>query len=301
MPSEKIETELYGGRVQVRFYPGSHKYFVSVDGGPFKQKPGVTTLIGIKDKSMPLGKWYQQITADFLLNLVDRGVPLDYELAIEAAVQNELLLMKAVDIGTEAHEWCEHFIRHQLKEKGFEKIPDMPKRKGAVEGVNGFLEWWEQNDIKPHATEKVVYSLKNDYIGTLDIDVNIGKIRSLVDLKTSNGLYNSVRLQTTGYKDADEEEQGKLVYKQRWAVRLAKFTEADYLKKEARKNEIRKIIARLRGWNYTEYPPRPHVAFEAMCLDLEKEDMERDREGFAYAMGLYRWDKNTDFFTKAKA
>lgn len=300
MPAEKIELELYGGRVKVRHYPVSHKYYVNVKDSSFKQKTGVTTFIGIKDKSTPLQKWYQQITADFLLNLIDRGIPLDYELAIEAAVQNEIQLTKATNIGKEAHEWCELFIRHQLKEKGFEKLPDMPKRKGAVEGVNGFIEWWEQNHIQPIATEKIVYSLKHDYIGTLDFDAKINNVRSLIDFKTSNGLYNGVRLQTIGYKDADEEELGKEIYKQRWAIRLSKFTEAEYIKKEERKNEIRKVIAQMRGWKFREYPIKPYVAFEAMCLDTEKEDMARDRKGFEHAMGLFRWDKETDFFTKAK-
>ena len=300
MASEKIEFTLYKGRVVVRFFPDSHMYFVSVDGGKFIRKGGVTKIIGIKDKSVPLGKWYQQITADFLLSLIEKGVPLNHELAIEAAVQNEILLTEAKDIGTEAHEWCEHFIKHQLKEPGFDKLPDMPERKGAVVGVNAFLEWWESNDIKPISSEKIVYSLKDDYIGTMDAGAKINKIMSLIDFKTSNGLYNSVRLQTLGYMDADEEEQGKKIYKQRWAIRLSKFTEEEYMQKEERKKEIKKIIAKVKGWNYKEYPIKPYQAFEAMCLDTNKEDMARDRQGFACAMGLFRWDKETDFYTHGK-
>ena len=123
---------------------------------------------------------------------------------------------------------------------------------------------------------------------------------SLIDFKTSNGLYNGVRIQTSGYVAADEEDQGKKIYKQRWAVRLSKFSEEDYYKKEERKKEIKKIIAQIKGWKYSDYPIKPYQMFEAMCLDTEKIDMERDRKGFEYAMGLFRWDKETDFFTHGK-
>lgn len=291
-----IEEKHYKGKVIVRFYPESHKYFVSVNGGPFKQKPGVTTLIGIKDKSMALGSWYQQITADFLLKLVDKKVKLDQELALEAAVQNEILKTEASDAGKDAHDWCERFVKNLMGIKGFESVPEMPKEKGTVVGVNAFLSWWDSLKIEPMESEKIVFSLEHDYIGTYDFGAKINSVKSIIDFKTSNGLYNSVRLQTIGYKDAAEEEAGKELFKKRWALRLSKYSEKDYYERENRKVQLKQLIARKKGWQIREYPVKPYQVFEAMCFDEDPKNMAQDRKGFLHAIGLYRWDRDTDFF-----
>lgn len=297
--SEYKELELYKGKVKVRFYEESHKYYVSGKAG-YKQKPGVTTIVGIKDKSKALEGWNQQIVADFLLKLLDEGRLLDHELALEAAVQNEVLKTAASDAGKEAHDYCEHFIKHELGLPGYEHLPDMPERQEAIVGVNAFLDWWGENKIEPIASEQVVYSVKHDFIGTLDLDAKVNGKRSIVDFKTSNGLYNGVRLQTRGYQLAREEEFGKSVYKQRWAIRLSKFSEEEYFKKEERKKELKKLVYAKKGWEFKDYTIKPYQVFEAKLLDDEPGNMEQDLEGFMNALGLYRWDGATDFFRNGK-
>jgi hypothetical protein len=45
-------TELYGGKVIVRFHEKGHMYYISTDGGEkFVRKGGVTGIISIVDKS----------------------------------------------------------------------------------------------------------------------------------------------------------------------------------------------------------------------------------------------------------
>src|SRR3990167_2492948 len=93
--SEQVETKyqlfsLYKGRVQVKFYPQSHQYWVSIDGSEFKRKTGVTTYLGIKDKSKALMIWQQGVTADYLLNLLDQKIKINADRCLEAVVQSEV-------------------------------------------------------------------------------------------------------------------------------------------------------------------------------------------------------------------
>lgn len=291
-----VEHKLYKGKVIVRFYPLSHKYFISVDGGPFKQRPGCTTIISILDKSKALESWYQLITADYLLNHINGKTKLDYDKALECAVQNEILKNEAANHGKATHEWCEAFIKHKLKLPGFKNLPKIPKGKEATIGVNSFMEIWDSKKIKPIASEKIVFSLKNDYVGTLDFDAEIDGMRSLIDFKTSNGLYNSVNLQTRGYQEAAEEEAGKRIYKQRWAWRFSKMTEEEHCAKEERKKELKAYLAKAKGWNAKEYETKPYQVFETKLLDKDKDSMKIDSEGFAHAIGLYRWNQKTSYF-----
>lgn len=290
-------TELYGGKVIIKFYEKSHQYWVSLDSGKeFKRKTGVTTYIGIKDKSMPLGMWQQQITADFLLEKIAKGVVITEDLALEACIQNDVLREEAADIGKEIHAWCEHYIRHKLKKKGFEELLPIPDFKEATMGVNAFLAWIEANKVKFHSTERPVYSRKHDFIGTMDFEATINGIYCMGDFKSSNGLYNSVRMQTAAYAKADEEERRGTKYEGRWAVRLSKYTEAEYMKRETRKKELKKAIARIKGIEYKEYPIKPYEVFEAQFLDEEKGLISRDFDAFMLCKGLTEWNKLTDSF-----
>lgn len=297
--AEFTEHVLYDGKVKIKFYEESHQYWVSVKGSPYKRRPGATTIIGIKDKSMALTKWQQQITADFLFKMLDAKEKITKEAIVEAVIQNEVQSQAAADIGKEAHAWCEAFIRHHLKQKGFEQMPEMPKTKEATMAANAFLDWWDAHKVKPRATEEVLYSIKHDFMGTMDLDADVDGFRSLVDLKTSNGLYNGVRLQTRAYQLAKEEEEGKPIYKRRWALRISKYTEEEYLVRENEKIALKRKIAKIRGWKDKEYPIKPYQAFEAKLLDEEDDAMEVDKQGFLDALGLYRWDSATDFYKNA--
>ena len=290
-------TKLYGGKVIVKFYEKSHQYWVSVDSGKtFKRKTGVTTYIGIVDKSKALGSWQQQITADFLLKALEKGQVIDADVALEAAVQNDVHRDEAADIGKEIHAWCEAHIRHELKQKGFEKLPSIPDFPEAVTGVNSFRDWLDAHKVKFITTERPVYSKKHDYIGTMDFEAKVDGELCCGDFKSSNGLYNGVRMQLAAYAEADMEERGKRVYAGRWAVRLSKFTEEEYYKREERKKIIKRAIARIKGTEYKEYPTKPYQVFEAQFLDNDRRAMKYDFESFLHCMGITGWSRATDAF-----
>jgi len=292
-----IVSELYKGRVKIKFYPKFHQYWVSVDGQPFKRKTGVTTIIGIKDKSKPLSVWQQQITADYLINLIEQKKKIDIDMALEAVVQCDVQREEAADIGKEIHEWIEFYIKNKLKIPGFENVPNIPKFPEAITGINSFLEWEKKHKIKFISTEQIVYSLEHDFVGIEDFVMESAKGLNDGDFKSSNGLYNSVRMQTAAYAKARMEAGGKKS-KGRWAVRLSKHSEEEYIKKEERKREIRRAIARIKGQVAKDYPMKPYQVFEAKFLDDDKSFFKRDFEAFLHCKAFRGWDLETDQFYK---
>lgn len=289
-------TELYGGKVIVRFHEKGHMYYISKDGGKkFVRKGGVTGVIGVMDKSKPLGIWQRGMTLDFLLDTIAAGVRIDEEKAIEAVIQHELFLEKSVDIGHEIHGWCEHYVRHQLKQKGFEKMPAIPEFSEAITGVNSFLAWVDEHKVKFISTERVIYSMKYDYMGQLDFEAVIDGSHCLGDFKSSNGLYPTVRMQTAAYARADMEEKGTN-YDGRYALRLSKYSEAEYIKRETRKKEVSAAIARFKGNEVSTYPIKPYNVFEAVFLDREDGFLDRDFKAFLHCKALTEWNREADPF-----
>lgn len=284
-----IETSLYGGKVNIRFFSDSHQYWV--DG---KRKTGVTTIIGIKDKSGALVPWATEVGADFLLEKLATGQPITEQDIMRACDLHRERKQEAADIGTIIHDWCEKYIKFKLKEKGYTAVPEFPEDRNAQIGVNAFLDWEKEHNVKFISSERVVYSRKYDFIGTMDIEAKVDGKVCLVDLKSSNGLYNTVRMQTAAYAKADEEERKAEVYEGRWAIRLAKETEKEYLARMKKKQD--KDVKK--GKEPREVVP--YQVFEAKYFDEKAGDMANDYQAFLACLTLFKWDKDTDFFYQSK-
>jgi hypothetical protein len=278
-----IESSLYKDSVKIKFFPDSHIYMVNG-----KRKTGVTTFIGILDKSRPLIIWATELAQDHLCDALKAGKEITPELFYEACGLHEVRKTEAANIGTEIHDWCEQYIRYRLKEKGFD-MPEMPERREAQIGVAAFLDWEKEHKVKFVSSERVVYSKKHDFIGKMDIEALIDGDLCLVDIKSSSGLYNTVNMQTAAYAKADEEESDR-EYTGRWALRVAKETEAEYLAKWEKKNQKR---ARLEK---TPVDVPPYQVFEAKFLDSEENSIDRDYKAFLSAKALFEWNKATDYF-----
>lgn len=268
-------SHLYKGKVEIKFFPGSHIYMVNGS-----RKTGVTTFINIKDKSRPLVIWATELMRDYLL----AAEKITEEEIFKATVLHEVRKKEAADIGTKIHDWCEQYIKSFLDKKV--AMPKMPEEKAVQVGVNAFMDWVAEHKVKFISTERVVYSKKHDYIGKMDIEAKIGGKLYLIDLKSSNGLYNTVNMQTAAYLKADEEESGRK-YHGRWAIRLAKETEEEYLAKMGvkQKNDL------LKGREARQI--EPYVVFEAKKLGT---DVNADFEAFLACKTLYKWDKDTDYY-----
>lgn len=281
---------MYNGRMEVKFLgpteekPNRHMYFVEG-----KRKTGVTTFLGIKDKSAALTSWVREETIKAALPMLDTGAAIDLISLVRCVYASEDTKQKAADLGSQVHDWIESYIKHRLGHKDHKRMPEMPEDPAVQTGAASFLAWEADHKVKFLWSEKVLYSKKHDYIGKGDFAAKVDGIVCLCDIKTGNGMYNSVRAQTAAYAMADTEES-KTKYGGRWAIRIAKETEKEYLTRMELKNRIRKAMGK------EPQTVEPYQIFEAKFLDNEKSYMKRDFEAFLAHMTLYKWDAETDFW-----
>ena len=258
---------LYKGKCKVEFYENPrHEYFLNGE-----KKIGATTYIAIIDKSAPLIHWATNLAGDYLSNLLEAGKPVKVEDVTKSVNLHREKKEKAADVGTVAMDWIEYYIKDKL---GKEKKKPLPEDTGALIAIDAFLDWEKEYKIKFISTERVVYSLKHDYMGKLDIEARVNGKLCMIDIKTGNALYAEVALQTAAYLKADEEESGK-IYDGRWAVRLAKETEKEYkarMEKKGKKTD-------------------GYVPFEAKYLDDDPKALDRDFVAFRACMVIKKWQK----------
>jgi hypothetical protein len=279
-----IRTQLYNKTVEAIFYgpteamPGRHMY--TINGS---RKRSVTGVIGLKDKSIALVPWALEVAAKSLMAVLDKGNAIDEESVVKAVYASDLEKTKAADMGTAIHDFIEQYINFKLK-KG--DMPSMPEDKSVLVGVNSFLEWESQNKVKFLWAEKLLYSKKNDYMGKADFGAIVNGNRCICDNKTGNGLYKEVRLQLAAYQAADEEET-KEKYDGRWAIQIAKESEADYIKRMELKNKIKRVL----GKKEVEIPP--YSVFNAKFLDSDAKSYKNDFAAFKCLLGVQEWDSST--------
>jgi len=284
-----VPFNLYNGKVVGEFIEnndtGYHAYFVTDEERGLKRKrmSGCTTVIGIKDKSFALVKWATELQRDYLLEKIERNeeiVPEDVFYACE--LHNEKKT-SAANIGTEIHNWCESYIKFKIGEDGYENIPSIPNKNEVKRGINAFLEWEQEHNVRFLSSERVVYSRECEIIGKMDIDAEVdGKI-ALVDIKTSNGLYNTVKMQTAFYAKADMEENPDKKYETRWVLQLTTESEKEYLERMEKKQYL-KEIPEYKIFRAIEFP------------NVEGDDIETDYEGFKACLTLTNWNNKTDFY-----
>jgi len=274
--SESTETKLYGGKVTIKFFPESHIYYVNG-----KRKGSVTGALSIIDKSRALIPWAIDLYSDFLREKI--GEKITEDIIYTGENRYEIKKTEAAGIGTASHAWIEAFVKGDR--------PEMPNNKNVLQAVNGFLSWVEENKVKFIESEKVVYSKKYDYIGTMDATarMNGGRKKYIIDYKVSNGLYPAVAYQTASYLMADTEESGT-EYAGRWAIRLSKESEEEYYARQEKKLQkyLRKNPSR------EAYQIAPYMPFEARFLDKDLNRVDRDYKLFLHALQLASGHKEVD-------
>ena len=198
MAKTEKEIKVING-VEVTFYPNSHQYKIKG-----KNIPSVTTITSMIDKSRPLLKWAENLSREFLMQYLN--VPLEQN-TIESAVTQYLIKKdKAADEGTQVHDWISQFINSKLNPDKV-PMPDLDIESPAVmNGITGFLKWFNQNNITFLESEKMVYSKKHNYIGTFDVLMTIDSELILADFKTGKSVYPEFQLQLAAYDQALQEE-----------------------------------------------------------------------------------------------
>lgn len=183
-----------------------HRYFM--DG---KKMTGVTTILSVISKPQ-LIQWAANeavkyikenvITADLFEGSSASGIyyPVSEEDLEKARTAHAKKRDKSADIGTLAHAWVEDWIAGK----------NPPKDENIALMTDNFLKW--VGEVKPKflASEKIVYSKKHFYAGTLDFVAEINGRTYLGDIKTGNGIYPEMFWQTAGYQLAFEETEPEM-------------------------------------------------------------------------------------------
>lgn len=240
MPALKETKKLYNGEVSIDFYPDSHRYKMS------DQKSyliSVTAVTGIIDKSRVLIGWAINLMAAHLKKYLEisTGTQFTAEELLpvieEASKQHTIKKEEAGSIGGKVHEWAESFANAQINGSDAPEIKD-DEEQGVLSGINAFLDWYNAHEIKFLESERLIYSRKYNFVGTLDGIAMINGKRMLIDYKTSKGIYSEMHYQISAYRLAWEEETGEKLDgmvilhfdKESGAFTAKEFSDEDYAK-----------------------------------------------------------------------
>lgn len=187
---------------EIVFYPNSHQY--RIDG---KIIPSVTSILGMIDKSRQLLKWSENLSREYLQSYI--GMPLESVTIENAVTQYAQKRDKAGDIGHQVHEWISKFIRSVMN--GTEE-PEMDNLEQQVlNGIMGFLKWYNKHKVIFINSEKIVYSKKYNYVGTFDVLMVVDNKMTLADFKTGKSIYPETKLQLAAYHQALKEENNAFI------------------------------------------------------------------------------------------
>jgi len=114
---------------------------------------------------------------------------------------------EAADFGTIAHGWIEAHLHG--REITLETLP--PPARNAVEA---FLQWEKEHQLEVIKTEQTFYNCKLNYAGTADCVAKVDGELTLIDWKTSTGIYLEMAIQAWGYALADESQNAERLYRQ---------------------------------------------------------------------------------------
>ena len=211
-----IKNLLYDGEVQVDFNTFNHVYSL---GG--KNLPSVTGITGVISKPQ-LIDWAAEEAVGFMQDKIKPGVQYDevelVGLFSEAKKAHKKSRDKSADIGTLVHDWVRRYIKGEK--------PEPPINEQLKVSISNFLEYEKVHQIKWLCSEQVVYSRQYGYCGTFDNNAIVDGELTLMDLKTSSGVYDEMFAQLAGYELARTEEFPNELYKRRailWISRDGDF------------------------------------------------------------------------------
>jgi hypothetical protein len=196
--TEKELIKLYGGEVEIEFYPNSHLY--KKDGELLTSVTGATSVM---DKSGALLNWAEKL-ANLHVADIDPAEKFEgyqvKELVSVATHQYAIVKKEAASIGDLVHDFAKRFALWQMKQGDKPKIEDWPKE--AMNGINGFLDWFNSYQVIFSEVEQVVYSLKYRYVGRYDLLATIDGNLTILDYKTSKSIYPEAYYQISAYEQA---------------------------------------------------------------------------------------------------
>lgn len=228
--------KIYGGQVTLNYDDGKHRYTVTDPemGMENQWVPGCTTITGIINKPALMG-WAVKMAGQHLEEHLKPGVAYDEvqikDLILGAKRAHTAKKDKAADIGTMIHKWIEQYVKAEMGLEGHER-PENPINEKMQSAIVAFMDWRTKHKVTFTHSETKVYSRMAQVAGTIDAVGTIDGATSLIDFKTSNGLWPEMALQVAFYQQAFTEMTGQPLEK-RWIVRFGKedgqFEAKEYL------------------------------------------------------------------------
>jgi len=185
--------------------------FYHIDG---QDLPSVTTILGAIAKPA-LVKWAENTAraatidaaADLYTDLAKISGPasmsrpayiatLEGRLGKAKAAERELA--KAAEIGSQTHALIEWSLRTSLGQVATRPATTPP----AEWAFMAFQDWAKSVSLEPIFIEQTVWSHTYGYAGTLDLVAKVNGEITLIDFKTSKGIYAEYDLQSVAYQHA---------------------------------------------------------------------------------------------------
>jgi len=220
---------LYGGKVKLDFDTFKHVYYANG-----KVTYGVTSIKDVINKPA-LISWAANKAAESFRNDVKPGasydeIQLDGFLA-KAKSAHRQFTKDAASIGQLVHDWISKYIYALSDSK---PLPLEPVNEKAKQSIKAFIDFTQKHNVEVTSSERKIYSMTEDYAGTLDGEGYIDGKKCILDFKTSSGIYPEFFIQVAAYLYAREEETGSK-YEGAVIIRIDKETgefEAKAIKRE---------------------------------------------------------------------
>lgn len=192
--TNKQSIYLYGGSINIDFYPDSHRYKLGKE-----NLPSVTGIIWQYSKWDILVYWATNLARDYLLEMPTHERT-DMEV-VNACNQHKIKKKEAWNVGTIVHDWCEAWAK-------WEK-PIIPLDEQAKNGVLAFLQRVNEHNVEFIETETIAYSKKYWYVGKFDAIAIVDGKRYIIDYKTSKYFHVfETGMQLSAYANSIHEERG---------------------------------------------------------------------------------------------
>ena len=160
--------------------------------------PGVTSILGVLDKSGPLMAWAARQTAEaaVLMQRDDAFRTLLDTVGNEGAIRaltdrSRWQRDEAANLGTEVHGLADLVVRG---------VPTPPMAEGIRTRVLAYADWWQRSGWTLRLSEAMVVNTEWGYGGTFDLLAKDAEGRTVcADVKTGRGVYREAVLQVAAY------------------------------------------------------------------------------------------------------
>jgi hypothetical protein len=219
--TNKTPIDLYNGEVRIWFEKRGHTY--THDDGSVIANP--SSVLRLVNKPF-LVKWAAKKATEFIeeeFQPYTEYNPVEIARILRGAkVAHEEYSSDRMQIGTQVHAYVEQRIKYELGLRKTQKRMPPSSMSDIYFACLAFEDFvWRYKPVWQDA-ERVVYSRKNDHVGTTDAVCMIDGEFYIVDWKTGSGLYLEHAYQMASYLAAlKEEEPEKHAGTKRLLVRLS--------------------------------------------------------------------------------